>query len=382
MTVNSFAARYMSRVQRSVSFFILGASLSHCKQPPEQSTPLAAQPAEPAAPAPSLNERAMVPASLEINPRLLRRFAPIANKPSTSNPVTPEKIELGRMLFHETRLSKNHDISCNSCHALENYGVDGKPTSPGHKGQLGSRNSPTVYNSAHHFQQFWDGRASTVEAQATGPIVNPVEMASSEAVVLKTLNSIPEYVALFDKAFPEDEPAVTFANVGKALGAFERQLDTSSRWDKFIAGEKAALTDAEKQGLQVFLNSGCMVCHTGPQVGAAMFQKVGAVEPWPNQKDQGRFEVTQLAADRMMFKVPSLRNIVKTAPYFHDGSAATLDQAIRMMGRHQLGLELSDSDVAAIITWMDSLTGELPKDLIGRPTLPSSSTMTPKPSAG
>jgi cytochrome c peroxidase len=319
------------------------------------------------------------PQSKEINPRLLRRFAPIAVKPDLSNPLTPEKVELGRMLFFETRLSKSQTISCNSCHRLDRYGVDNRPTSPGHKGQLGGRNSPTVFNASNHFLQFWDGRAPTVEEQAKGPILNPVEMANSEERVVATLKSIPQYVDAFRKAFPGEPDPVTYDNVGRAIGAFERQLVTQSRWDKYIAGDTTALTDAEKQGLKTFLNSGCMVCHTGPQVGAAMFQRVGVIEPWPNQKDQGRYEVTKQEGDRMMFKVPSLRNIEKTGPYFHDGSAATLEQAIHMMGKHQLGLDLSDEEVASIKVWMGSLTGELPGELIAKPELPPSTPDTPKP---
>ena len=335
---------------------------------------------EPAVPKPAVRVAQKKAAAVqEINPRLLRRFAPIASKPDTSNPVTPEKVRLGQMLYFDTRLSKSHTLSCNSCHMLDKYGVDGTATSVGHRGQKGTRNAPTVYNAANHFQQFWDGRATTVEAQATLPILNPVEMASSDTRVLATLKSIPEYVTAFEAAFPQSKPVVTMSNVGRALGAFERKLVTGSRWDKYIAGDLAALTAEEKHGLRVFLNSGCMVCHTGPQVGAAMFQKVGAVEPWPNQTDQGRYEVTKLAADKMMFKVPSLRNVEKTAPYFHDGSAATLEQAISMMGRHQLGLELSTDDVSAIATWMKSLTGELPVEYTRAPALPPSTAATPKP---
>jgi cytochrome c peroxidase len=364
-----------SRISIGISLIIVavtGCAKSH-PDPSSETKPVVA-----AAP-PAPKERKTTPASVEINPRLLRRFAPVAKKGDELPPPSAEQVELGRMLYHENRLSVAHDISCNSCHMLDKYGVDGKPTSPGHKGQLGTRNSPSVYNSAHNFQQFWDGRAPNVEEQATGPILNPVEMASNEERVLKTLKSIPEYVSRFKQAFPKDAEAVTMANVGRAIGAFERKLDTKSRWDAYIAGDKNALTNAEKEGLQVFLNSGCMVCHTGPQVGAAMFQKVGSVEPWPNQKDQGRYEVTKAPGDKMLFKVPSLRNVAKTAPYFHDGSAATLEEAIRMMGRHQLGLDLSDKEIASIVTWMNSLTGELPADLMAKPELPASTATTPKP---
>jgi cytochrome c peroxidase len=173
---------------------------------------------------------------------------------------------------------------------------------------------------------------------------------------------------------------VTFDNVGKALGAFERKLTTPSRWDDYLRGNQNALTGPEVEGLKVFTNVGCMVCHTGEFVGGAMYQKVGVVDPWPNQKDQGRFEVTKQEVDRMMFKVPTLRNVAKTAPYFHDGSVATLDAAVRTMGRHQLGLKLSDREVASIVAWLGSLTGKLPEDYIEEPALPPSSGTTPAPS--
>jgi cytochrome c peroxidase len=190
---------------------------------------------------------------------------------------------------------------------------------------------------------------------------------------------MPEYVNRFKQAFPDESDPVTFDNVGKAIGAFERTLMTPSRWDDYLRGNEAALTDPELEGLKIFTNIGCMVCHTGEFVGGAMYQKVGVVEPWPNQKDQGRFEVTKQEVDRMMFKVPTLRNIAETAPYFHDGSAPTLDVAVRMMGKHQLGLNLSDREITSIVTWLGSLTGKLPSDSIKPPELPPSSATTPGP---
>jgi cytochrome c peroxidase len=318
-----------------------------------------------------------------INPRLLRRFEPLRDRvESKEHPLSEPKIELGRMLYFEKRLSKNQDLSCNSCHTLDKFGVDGKPTSSGHRGQLGGRNSPTVYNAAGFFAQFWDGRAGTVEEQATGPILNPIEMALPSANhAVKILKSMPEYVTAFGRAFPDDEDPVTFPNVGEAIGAFERKLTTPSRWDDYLRGNETALTENELEGLKVFTNVGCMVCHTGEFVGGAMYQKVGVVENWPNQKDQGRFEVTKQDVDRMMFKVPTLRNIEKTAPYFHDGSVLTLDAAVRAMGKHQLGLNLSEREVTAITAWLRSLTGKLPEDYIKEPVLPKSSPTTPGPSA-
>jgi len=317
----------------------------------------------------------------KLNPRLLRRFKPVRDAIETAdNPITAAKVELGRMLYFEPRLSKNHDLSCNSCHVLDRYGVDGQRTSPGHKGQRGQRNSPTVYNAAGHFVQFWDGRAATIEDQAMGPITNPVEMAMADGqAVERTLRSIPEYVALFKTAFPGERQPVIDDNVSKAIGAFERGLVTPSRWDAYLKGDEKALSAQELDGLKVFTNVGCMVCHTGEFLGGSMFEKVGVVEEWINQADQGRLAVTKLEADRMMFKVPSLRNIDKTAPYFHDGSAATLDEAVSMMGRHQLGLELTSEERNAIVSWFRSLTGELPKAYIQPPQLPAASPQTPAP---
>jgi cytochrome c peroxidase len=311
-------------------------------------------------------------ASKEFNPRLLRRFAPLRSRiEAGTSPATPAQIDLGRMLYFEQRLSKSRNISCNTCHRLDAYGVDGEPTSPGHLGQRGTRNSPTVYNAAGHFVEFWDGRAGDVEEQAKGPILNPTEMAMpNAAAVVQRLKDIPGYRDAFARAFPGQPDAVTYDNVGKAIGAFERGLTTPSRWDRYLRGERAALTEPEVAGLKLFTNVGCMVCHTGEFLGGSSYQRAGAVEPWPNQSDPGRAAHTKNPADQMMFKVPTLRNIAKTAPYFHDGSAATLDQAVRMMGKHQLGLELADDEVAAIVIWLNALTGELPLEYVKEPALP------------
>jgi cytochrome c peroxidase len=315
------------------------------------------------------------------NPRMLRRFKPLRETiDSPSNPRTPEKIALGRMLFYEKRISRGHDVSCNSCHRLADYGVDGEGTSAGHKGQRGSRNSPSVYTAAASFVQFWDGRAGDIEAQALGPITNPIEMAApSLDFVVATLESMPGYVEAFERAFPGDAKPVSSGNIAKAIGAFERGLTTRSRWDAYLEGDTRALDAAEVEGLRVFTNVGCMVCHTGELVGGSMFERAGAVEPWPRQKDQGRFELTKRPGDEMMFKVPTLRNVTKTGPYFHDGSATTLPEAVVMMGRHQLGLELDESEVSSIVTWLGSLTGELPRDYIQPPELPESTAKTPQP---
>jgi cytochrome c peroxidase len=316
-----------------------------------------------------------------VNPRLLRRFKPLREALVAEGDVTTTaQVDLGRMLYFETRLSKNHDVSCNSCHKLDAYGVDGERTSLGHRQQRGTRNSPTVYNAAGHFAQFWDGRADTIEAQATAPMVNPLEMAlASPAAAENVLRSIPEYRTRFAAAFPGDAEPVSAANIGKALGAFERGLLTPSRWDDYLKGNKRALTTQEVEGLAVFTGVGCMVCHTGEFLGGSMFEKAGVVEDWPNQADQGRYDVSSNPGDRMMFKVPTLRNVEKTAPYFHDGSAATLDDAVRMMGRHQLGLELTQRERASIVAWLRSLTGELPHEYVRAPALPAASAETPRP---
>ena len=296
----------------------------------------------------------------EISPRMLRRFKALepviadgAGAPSAS------QIALGRRLFSEPRLSADGTVACSSCHDLSHYGADGAPTSTGIRGARGSRNAPTVFNAAGHFAEFWDGRAKSIEEQAKGPMLNPIEMGmpSGEAVVA-VLKKSPDYVAAFRSAFPGDPEPLTFDNVGRAIGAFERQLTTPGRWDLYLAGDRDALSAQEKGGLRTFLNVGCMVCHTGAYVGGASFERVGAVEPWPNQADPGRWAVTHQEQDRMMFKVPSLRNVEKTAPYFHDASAETLEDAVRKMGTHQLGIELSPAEVTSIAAWLRALTGE------------------------
>jgi cytochrome c peroxidase len=315
----------------------------------------------------------------EINPRLLRRFQAVGGE-SAEAPISADKVALGRMLFHDKRLSRRHDVACNTCHLLDRFGIDGRATSIGSGGQVGSRNAPTVFNAATHIAQFWDGRSATVEEQAVGPIMNPKEMAMpNEQAVTAVLESIPEYVTLFKRAFPDAARPVSLKNVGEAIGSFVRGLTTKSRWDRFIAGETGALTAQEKRGLKVFLDTGCMACHTGPQVGGTMFQKVGAVVPWPNQKDVGRVAVTKAPADRMVFKVPTLKNIAKTSPYFHDGSAASLEEAIRLMGHHQLGVALEHDEVKAIAAWMLSMTGDVDPKYVAAPALPASTQKTPRP---
>jgi cytochrome c peroxidase len=307
-------------------------------------------------------------------------FQPLpAEVASADNPPTPEKIALGRMLYFESRISKNHDLSCNSCHQLDRFGVDNEKTSEGHKGQRGDRNSPTVYNAAFHVAQFWDGRAPTVEEQAKGPVLNPVEMAMpAETQVLAVLKTIPGYGPAFAAAFPGEADPITYDNFGKAVGAFERRLVTPSRFDAYLGGDANALTTEEKQGLQAFLATGCPTCHNGVAIGGGMFQKLGLVEPYPTE-DKGRAKVTGRKDDEYVFKAPSLRNVAKTGPWFHDGGVETLDMAVRVMARFQLGKTLTDAEVGSIAAFLNALTGEIPKDYVVAPPLPASGPETPKP---
>ena len=293
--------------------------------------------------------------------------------------LSDARIGLGRMLYFDKRLSKNQDISCNSCHDLAHYGVDGRAFSLGHRNQLGGRNAPTVYNAAAGLAQFWDGRAADVEAQALGPIRNPVEMAMpSDERVVQTVTSIPEYVAAFAQVFP-GQP-LTMAHIGEAIGAFERRLTSPGRWDRYLGGDATALTAAERDGLRTFLAAGCNTCHNGPALGGTSYRKAGVVRPWPGSStDFGRYQVTMNEQDRYFFKVPTLRNIAQTAPYFHDSSAQTLPDAVRRMAAVEQGKDLSDAEVASITTFLEALTGELPTGYIQMPTLPASTAMTPLP---
>lgn len=278
-----------------------------------------------------------------------------------TNPVTPEKVKLGEKLYFEKRFSKSGTLSCNSCHDLARYGVDNEPTSPGHEGKRGERNSPTVYNAAVHAFQFWDGRAKSVEEQALGPILNPVEMGmASEGDVLAVLHKDAEYQKLFKAAFPSDKDPLVFENVGKAIGAFERTLMTPSRFDAYIQGDKSALTEMEVKGFERFKATGCTTCHMGTGIGGMMFQKLGLVKPYPTE-DTGRHAVTGNEADKYMFKVPSLRNVAHTGPYFHDGSVKTLEEAVKIMAEYQLGKTLSDEETKEIVTFLNALTGEIPE---------------------
>ena len=299
--------------------------------------------------------------------------------PNEANARTDAKVDLGRMLYFDARLSKNQDVSCNSCHMLDAFGVDGEPTSPGHKGQRGDRNSPTVYNAALHIAQFWDGRAPDVEAQAGGPVLNPIEMAMpSEEAVLTLLGSIPGYVEAFAAAYPDEDTALTYQNMTLAIGVFERALLTPGRFDAFLGGDLNALTDQERKGLDTFLSVGCNSCHNGPAVGGTLYRKLGFIFPYETE-DAGRENVTGNEIDRHVFKVPSLRNVAETGPYLHDGSIASLPEMVRIMGKHQIGIDLSDEQVADIVVFLEALTGNVDTAYVAKPELPASGPDTPAP---
>jgi len=317
----------------------------------------------------------------EVNRAMLGIFKPLpesVNNPD--NPLTEEKIDLGRMLFFDKRLSADRTISCASCHHLETYGDNGAPVAKGIGGQKGDRNSPSVYNAAVHIAEFWDGREPDVEHQAMGPPLNPIEMGMKDGAQIESLlRSIPGYLTLFQKAFPKSDPPVTFENMGKAIGAFERKLLTPSPFDAFLKGDEGALNDDQKKGLNTFMSTGCITCHNGVGVGGGLYQKVGLIIPWdPPLEDSGREKVTGKAADKFIFKVASLRNVTETAPYMHNGGVSNLRVMVKKMALHQLGRKISDEDVKSIIHFLEALKGKIPEDYIKEPELPADGPDTPK----
>ena len=271
---------------------------------------------------------------------------------------SPALVALGRTLWFERRLSVNGAQSCNDCHRLDGEsptGADGERTSGGARGAKGARNSPSVKNAGYHVAQFWDGRARTLEEQAEGPILNPVEMAMPDAAAVEAaLRGAPEYRERFAAAFPGEAEPITLRNTAQALAAFERTLKTRDRLDDFLRGDLDALSNREAAGLKLFLTTGCTTCHNSPTIGANQFQVLGLVKEWET-KDEGRFAVTKNEEDRKKFKVPSLRNAVATGPYFHDGSVDRLDEAVRKMAWHQLGKELTDDEIASIVAFLGAL---------------------------
>jgi cytochrome c peroxidase len=298
------------------------------------------------------------------------------------NPVTGEKIELGKMLFFDPRLSASGVISCNTCHNLGTGGDDNLPTSVGHGWQKGPRNAPTVLNAVFNAAQFWDGRAEDLKAQAKGPVQAGVEMANAPENVVITLKSMPEYVERFGRAFPGEADPVTFDNMAKAIEAFEVTLVTpASPFDQWLEGNDAAMTDAQKAGLALFLDKGCASCHSGVNIGGqdyfpfGLIKKPGADILPPG--DKGRFMVTKTASDEYVFRAAPLRNIALTAPYFHSGQIWDLEEAVAVMGTSQLGAHLTDEESASIAEFLSSLTGEQPK--VDYPILPLETADTPRP---
>jgi len=305
----------------------------------------------------------------DIVPQHLFMFSSLhVSAPATG--VSAMRINLGRRLYYDPHLSKNASISCNSCHLLAKYGVDpGHAVSFGHDHHPGDRNSPTVYNAGLQFAQFWDGRAATLAAQASGPMMNPVEMGmSGPDAVLAYIHSRPEYVRQFRQAYPGSKDAVVMENVSDAIATFEAGLLTPARWDKYLEGDVNALTDQEKQGLRVYLRSGCANCHAGTDMGGNSYQQLGAYRNWPDQQtDAGRFTLTGEARDRMYFKVPMLRNVEQTGPWFHNGQVQSLEEAVRLMAKYEAGERLSTAEVNAIVSFLHALTGDIPQQYIAPP---------------
>jgi len=309
-------------------------------------------------------------ATLAIEP--IEPIAPVAEKD-----VDWTQVELGEKLFFDPRLSKSGFISCNSCHNLSMGGTDNLKTSIGHHWHQGPINAPTVLNASMNIAQFWDGRAPDLKAQAGGPIANPGEMAGSHALAVKVLASIPEYAEEFEQVFGTDK--IDIDQVTQAIAEFEKTLVTpDSRFDQWLRGDKDAITEQELAGYTLFKEGGCVACHNGPGVGGASFQKMGVVKPYKTKNPaQGRFDVTGKEADRFVFKVPVLRNVEMTYPYFHDGEAKTLTAAVDTMGRLQVGKKFTAEENAKIVAFLKTLTGDQPAFEL--PVLPPSTDKTPQP---
>ncbi len=301
------------------------------------------------------------------------------------NPTTAEKVELGQMLYFDPRFSQTGTVSCNSCHNLMLGGDDNRDFSMGVHGKTGGRSAPTVWNAAFASSQFWDGRAASLEDQARGPVVNPVEMGMSDLEkAMSRVRAIPGYKPYFERAFGDKDP-MTVENAAKAVAAFERTMITpNSPYDRFVKGDRAALSAQEQRGMQAFADTGCISCHSGPAfngpsmpAGTGFFMKFPTfaggdyVKKYDLAKDRGRFEATGNEADMYLFKVPTLRNVALTAPYFHNGSVATLGEAIRVMAKVQLNADLDDAKVADIEAFLNALTGEFPE--LKLPRLPATS---------
>jgi cytochrome c peroxidase len=287
--------------------------------------------------------------------------------------VTADKIALGKMLYFEPRLSEAHNISCNSCHQVGRGGVDARSNSIGHSWQHGGRNAPTVLNAVFNTAQFWDGRAADLKEQAGGPIANPIEMGITKEHAVEQLKSIPGYVEAFKQAYPGAADPITYANIEEAIAAFETTLITpNAPFDKYLKGDADALSAVQKEGLALFMEKGCSTCHNGINVGGGMYAPFGVVQK-PGAEilppdDKGRIVVTKTADDEYVFKVPTLRNIELTGPYFHSGASWDLKQAVAVMGSAQLGAELSAEEADKISAFLLTLTGEQPQ--VTYPILP------------
>jgi cytochrome c peroxidase len=310
----------------------------------------------------------------------------VATAAAASEPIQPirpvqsvnlAQVELGKKLYFDPRLSRSGFISCNSCHNLSMGGTDNLKTSIGHNWQEGPINAPTVLNSSLNVAQFWDGRARDLKEQAGGPIENPKEMAFSHTLTIHVLQSIPEYAIEFKQVFGVDE--ITIDEVTEAIAEFEKTLVTpNSRFDRWLLGEQEAITAQELAGYELFKTSGCAACHNGEAVGGTSFQKMGIVEPYQTSNPvEGRIAVTGKDADRFTFKVPTLRNVELTYPYFHDGEAETLTEAVDIMGRLQLGRKYTPDENHQIVAFLKTLTGEQPTFQL--PILPPSRQDTPRP---
>lgn len=291
--------------------------------------------------------------------RANRYFSPLPDAMPGSESDSVDRIVLGKKLFFEKRLSINDTQSCASCHILENgsAGVDNLPTSPGARGEKGTRNSPTVLNAGWQDSQFWDGRAEDLVEQAKGPILNPIEMGMpNENAVVEKISKIDGYQNAFAKAFHGEKPAITYQNIAEAIAAFERTLITPSRFDDFMKGDVTALSEAEQRGLKTFIKIDCKSCHDGKLLGGETYEPLGKEHAYENQIDQGMYTVTKDEDDRMFFKVAALRNVALTAPYFHDGKIKTLDDAVRKMAKLQLDEDLTDQQVDEITGFLKALT--------------------------
>jgi cytochrome c peroxidase len=304
-------------------------------------------------------------------------FQPLPKDAATEKfPVTPDRVSLGRKLFFDPRISADGTGSCVRCHQPALYGADGLAKSLGLHDKVLPRNAPTVLNSGLQFKAHWDGVFENVEAQAGKALLGPGFANADNAGAMARVKAIPGYPELFRKAFPDETDPVTVENWGKAIGAYERSLVTPSRFDDYLGGKIEALSAAERRGLRTFIDTGCIECHKGAGVGGRAFRKFGVVDDYwkethSQEIDKGRFNLTKDEDDLYTFKVPVLRNVAMTPPYFHDGSVGTLPEAVRVMGKVQLGTDISEKDLKDIVEFLGSLTGKLPEDFANAPVLPA-----------